>query len=597
MSAILEDVRTPRIEPRFDLDLEDELIDSFIDPDEEAEMAELDAIIDGVAYKPPESQLPEITPSEFTEFAIRIPVKGDLERFSFEGREYLREIYDTPARRILMKCGRQTEKSTTLGNKCLAYCGINGNFNVLYVSATAQQAQVFSVDRIKNVIETSPEFAHLVDRKLQQNVLFKQFKNRSNIRIRYAFLSADRVRGIPADKILIDEIQDIITDNIPVIEACAFHSDWKIFCYSGTPKSLDNTIEVYWADFSTQNEWVVPCEACGGTSRRKDTWHWNILGSRNIGKKGLVCAKCKRSINPRHPDAQWSSRQPITKENRNRVSFEGYRIPQLMVPWVDWEEVLSARERFSTAQFNNEVLGLSYDSGVRPLTRAQIKSCCKEEIHFTDLEENARKCHGGVFAGIDWGTGENTYTVISLGGYMGGSFQIFFCHRFTGDDLEPRMQLDKIAKLLHAVRFRCCGADYGGGFDKNDWLMRNFGPTKFVKFQYAPNPSKKIYWQPKLGRYIAHRTEIMSDIFNALKRKQIWLPNWEEFVTPHGEDILNIFSEWNAQLRMLQYKVSPGKTDDTFHSILYCMLASMIGGKMRPDILVPVREGDVLFHG
>lgn len=51
--------------------------------------------------------------------------------------------------------GLVTHNSTTLGNKSLAFCGINGNFNVLYVSATAQQAQVFSVDRIKNVIDTS----------------------------------------------------------------------------------------------------------------------------------------------------------------------------------------------------------------------------------------------------------------------------------------------------------------------------------------------------------------------------------------------------------------------------------------------------------
>jgi hypothetical protein len=46
---------------------------------------------------------------------------------------------------------------------------------------------------------------------------------------------------------------------------------------------------------------------------------------------------------------------------------------------------------------------------------------------------------------------------------------------------------------------------------------------------------------------------------------------------------------------MIQYQVSPGKTDDTFHSILYCLLVSMLV-KPRPDILIPLKAGDVSFN-
>lgn len=580
----------------YDQLLEDD-IGELIDLDEElllSELAEIDALVDDDFYKAHQIAQMDVSASEFTEFSIKIPVAGQLHPFTFDGREYLKPIYDTDSRRILLKCGRQTEKSTTLGNRTLAYSAINMAFRTLFVSATAQQAQVFSVDRIKDPLELSPELQQLTDSKLNQNVFFKQFRNRSQIRIRYAFLSADRTRGIPADLINIDEIQDIITENIPVIEQCASHSFWKIFCYSGTPKSLDNTIEVYWSDFSTQNEWVVPCER-HGTPKRPDTWHWNVLGARNIGKNGLVCAKCGKPIDARHPMAQWVSMQPVNKDNVNRVTFEGYRIPQIMVPWVDWTEVLTAREHYPTVQFNNEILGLSYDSGTRPLTRSQIKSVCMSNIHFTDVEENARKCHGHVFAGIDWGTGESaSFTVLALGGYMDHGFQIFFLHRFTGDDLEPRLQLDKIVKLLVKCNFTLIGADYGGGFDRNDFLMRNFGPQRLFKFMYSAQPKEKVRWQPKLGRFVLHRTEIMSDIFNAIKSKKIWLPNWEEMLTPHGEDMLNIFSEFNRQLRMIQYKNSPGKADDTFHAILYCLLASMMI-KPRPDLLIPTHAGDVNF--
>ncbi len=88
---------------------------------------------------------------------------------------------------------------------------------------------------------------------------------------------------------------------------------------------------------------------------------------------------------------------------------------------------------------------------------------------------------------------------------------------------------------------------------------------------------------------MVHRTEVMSDVFNAMKRKMIALPNWADFREPHGSDILNIFSEYNERLRMDEYKHAPSKPDDSFHSILLCLLASMIQNP-RPDIMSPMKE-------
>jgi len=540
----------------------------------------------------------DVTPSQFAETAIRIPEAGRISDFRFEGREYLRRIYDTPTDRLLLKCGRQVEKSTTLGNRLFCYSCLNTNFRTLYVAPSAEQAKVFSNDRIKDVMECSPLLSAYVTTKLNQAVFFKKFINFSQIRLRYAYLTADRVRGIPADLIEIDELQDILIDNIPIIEQCAFHSKYKLFVYSGTPKSEDNTIEHYWSNFSTQNEWAVPCERCG-TPKNPSSWHWNILGEDNIGEKGLICDKCKELINAKHPEAKWVSMNPPTESNKDKVTFEGYRIPQIMVPWVDWIEILQAQEQYPRAQFYNEKLGLSYDSGIRPITRGQLKACCKEEIRLGDIEHFKYVMRGReVFAGIDWGTGENTYTVISFGGYVGrGNFTIFWTHRFTGQDLEPERQLDLISQMLAQLDVQICGVDYGGGFHPNDTLTRRFGPAKVMKFQYNPRQKKMVYWEPNLLRWMCHRTEVMTLLFTMIKRKQIDLPSWDQFFDPYGQDCLNIFSEYNNQLRMLEYKKSPGKTDDTFHSMLYCLLASMIKHP-RTDLVRPMQEdGLPKFHG
>ena len=98
-----------------------------------------------------------LLPSQFVEEAIL--VRGDggiLIPFSYDERPYLRRIYDTRSRRTLLKCGRQVEKSTSLGNRALAYCCLRAGWRVIYVSPSHTQTKEFSTDRLKEPIETCP---------------------------------------------------------------------------------------------------------------------------------------------------------------------------------------------------------------------------------------------------------------------------------------------------------------------------------------------------------------------------------------------------------------------------------------------------------
>lgn len=539
-------------------------------------------------------ELINITPSEFTEFAIRMPDKESqtYRPFDFSQRRYLRAIYDTPNKRTLLKCGRQVEKSTLLGNKLLSYSCIVTALNSLYVSPTNQQTKVFSQDRLKEPIETSEYLKAWTTTKLSDNVFLKKFINRSQITMRYAFMNADRVRGIPADVICLDEIQDLLTDNIPVIEECASHSHLKIFMYSGTPKSLDNTIEFYWTAMSTQNEWAVPCRrhtmvTPGGTMLRI---HWNILTEDHLGEDSLICDKCKEPINASDNESQWVSLNPeIVKQIPK--PFEGYRIPQLMVPWISYTDLKQKQKTYSRAKFYNEVLGESYDSGTRPLTQQDVIDNCNLQLQLTPAyQEHVRASIAEsipVYGGIDWGTGENTYTVLTLGAYLNdGMFNIIYAHRFEGQETEPKVQIELISQIMVAYKVQLMGCDYGGGFWPNDELTRRFGWQRVIKYQYS-TPGQKVKWEDGLKRFLVNRNEVMSDVFNAIKRRNVFrFPNWNQFKNPFGMDFLNIFSEYNEQRRMLEYKKSPNVTDDTFHSILYCFLASMIRHP-RPDVIAP----------
>jgi hypothetical protein len=357
--------------------------------------------------------------------------------------------------------------------------------------------------------------------------------------------------------------------------------------YSGTPKSLDNTIQYYWENFSTRNEWVVPCER-HGTPKDPSSWHWNVLDEDNIGPHGLMCDRCHNVIKPDHELAQWA---PTNKTPKVEDPYEGYRIPQLMVPWLDWSEILEKQRTYPRGKFYNEVLGLSYDSGTRPLTQQNIIDCCHPEISMAaDGLEEIRKHVGStnrVFAGVDWGTGEGSFTVLTLGTYIGHSFTIFYAHRFEGRETDPKIQLGFIRQMIKEWGISRVGVDYGGGFWPNDALMRVFGLQRIVKYQYSNPGGGKVLWDEGLKRFMVHRTEVMSDIFNAIKRGGILrFPNWNQWHDPFALDMLNIFSEYNEQRHMDEYKKTPGTTDDAFHSILYCFLASMIDHP-RPDVITP----------
>lgn len=149
--------------------------------------------------------------------------------------------------------------------------------------------------------------------------------------------------------------------------------------------------------------------------------------------------------------------------------------------------------------------------------------------------------------------------------------------------------MQMLMKFLDDHRVSIIGSDYGGGFDRNDALARRYGRERIKKYQYVWRQKKKIKWEPGLGRFTVFRTEVMQDLFSAMRQagRVIRLASWEDFEEPFGEDVLNIFKEFSTTMNMDQFQRTPGKPDDTFHSILYCLLASMITHP-RPDIVIPM---------
>jgi hypothetical protein len=238
---------------------------------------------------------------------------------------------------------------------------------------------------------------------------------------------------------------------------------------------------------------------------------------------------------------------------------------------------------------------MSFDSGQRPLTRQDVYDNCDPE--FSMAAEAIKKIKSTllsnkIYAGIDWGQDStNSYTVLTLATYMDGFFRVFFIHRFSGAESEPRAQIAKIKKFITTFNISRIGVDYGGGYWPNDELLRHFGSQRIVRYQYS-TPKTLMKYDSNKGRFLVHRSEVMSAVFNSIKRRSVFrFPKWSEFGAPFGSDMLAIFSEYNERTRMTEFKKSPSTTDDSFHSLVLCFLASLIDNP-RPDIIVPSSERD-----
>lgn len=515
----------------------------------------------------PDAEKIGVLPSVFAESAYLLEGRP----FRLTNRHYLKAIYDSSIEEGMIMSGRQVEKSTTESTHMANYTLLIPYFKALYFAPLTDQVSTFSKERIGKLYRYSQQDVvkrHFTDTSTTDNVHEKTFTNGSVNYFKHCFEYGDNIRGISVNGVWGDELQDIHIDAIPVVKETQSHAlesgaGIKVTWFTGTPKTFSNTIQQYW-DRSTQNEWVVKCPHCN---------KYQILGPKNMTPDKYICRFCHKEI----PDyarinGMWIETQPGR-------ALKGFRISQLMVPWITPSEIWGKYTTYSSGKFYNEVLGRSFEDAEKPFNQLILNRISSNNLKFYARSEG-EFANKQVFMGVDWGKGEKSFTVVSIFSYnTEGKFQMLYAKKYAiGDELELEYQVRDVANMMRIFKVAYCVVDWGFGFMQYQMLRKMFG-NRVASCYYSFNLKADNKWDPKDQKWVVNRTNLIASYVEAVKQCDVVWPGGDReqytwLYDHHLAELAEYRKSQNGKSEDLMYNHPEGSADDGLHSCVYAWLAS-----------------------
>jgi hypothetical protein len=494
-----------------------------------------------------------------------------------EGYKPFEMVYDVSPSSAVLKSGRQIGKSVSLAGMTIVESIVRPYFNTLYISPLSSQTSRFSSAYLDPFLNSNLIKKHFLDSSSKKNVFEKSLSTGSRIYLSYAETEqdSDRVRGASADQLFLDEIQDISQDAIPVLKETLSASDYSFIRYTGTAKTENNTLEVYWRR-SNMMEWVVKCDHCGRYTIPNDFEAClKIMGN----KEGPGCVHCGGIIDMHK--GVWLAAKPHIKDDL------GFHLPQFTMPArcvpKKWKELrgkafgTEGGRGYSTAKLANEVFGLASGVGGRILSQREAMACCNPSRTTFDQEfphdERGIVC---TTLGVDWSVSGSTksYTVITILGYdFSGKCYNLFSERLNGVDILE--QVKRVEYLYHKFKCTMLGSDRGVGVLQGQLMKRDLGDDRVNMVNYVASKTQ-LRWDKEGLYFAADRT---MNIDTTVIRAKMGITRFEtaswQIMSEFWQDALNVFEEETLAGRRV-YRKDEDLTDDWLHSLTFANIAYMI---------------------
>lgn len=493
-----------------------------------------------------------------------------------------KQIYDFSVKELVLKCSRKVLKSTAISNFLVKNALANNFYKQCYCAPSEKQAKEFSSDFLDARLN-SPAIAAIIGKLSQDDVFHKKVDNtQSTIAIKYFSEDATRMRGPSYHEMYFDEVQNMSLDEIPIALDCMRMLPTKKRTFSGTPLTDDGTIDTIF-NRSCGFEWVIKCESCN---------HHNMMTKDNdpmkmIGKEGLCCSKCGSLLNPFK--GEWVAARP---EKRDAI---GYHMACPIIPFYNdrgeqWKAIYDDvfNKGNSIVRIYNEIFGLAYDIGAKPITEAELRKACSlgrmydEEGGLKIFKENKGR-YVSIWAGVDFGVNMTTSrTVLVVGGLREDLiFEVFLVKVFKGLDYkEHNKEIAHIIDKVNAKFSGDSGPDPARCIDIIELLGPN-GPKRGQLVRYENGKKVQRFDAPRgtdwrAWRWVLHRSDTLTFTLKSIKDGRILFPAWED-CSEGLRDILNVFIEVKelALRQEIYYRHKPDEPDDALHAINWALCLAL----------------------
>lgn len=481
------------------------------------------------------------------------------------------DVYNLYPDEMVLKCGRQIGKSVSLSGALVSNSAATEYFNSLYIAPLSQQTSRFSTGYLDTFMESPILRKYYRDTSSRKNVFQKSFRNSSTIYLGYAETEADadRIRGVNADLLCVDEIQDVSYDALPVLYETLSASDYAYKRLTGTAKTENNTLEIKWRN-SNQCEWVMRCQSC---HRHIAAYDFETCMKILKGKDGPACPYCNHVIDVKK--GQWVAFNPEVTRS------VGLHIPQFIIGArtkpKKWKELQDKIDMYNPQKLANEVFGLAAGMGGKILTQREAMLCCNpNKLEFDS--EWPRDSRGiiQVSLGVDWSvtSAAKSYTVITvIGSDLNGKTYVLYVERLNGIDI-----LDQVRHVMYiANKFKAqiISSDRGVGVLQCQIMQNEFGRDKVAAINYVAAKAA-LRWDAHGQYFAADRTMCIDSVIMKMKqgRDKFETPSWD-LTTPYWRDALSVHEEETRAGRRIYCK-NPDLPDDWLHSVVFANIGLMI---------------------
>jgi len=341
------------------------------------------------------------------------------------------------------------------------------------------------------------------------------------------------------------------------METLSHSSDGRVIL-TGTPKDVENHIEDFFAR-STGCRWTTTCAAC-----KTDV----VPDERCLGSDGPICPSCGAPIDFR--EGRWVAANPDAK------SHKGFWINHLMTPWLSYDQVLDRQRTYDIVKFKNEALGLPTTAGELVVTRAGLENCCDSRPMARAGGEIQLGKRAPLIAGIDWGGGGVSRTVIVIGTFTDNYvFRIWFMRHLPRTE-DPGALIDELAAMCRHFGVRCIATDgAGNGLVFNRLLIDRLGAPMlpFYAITYA-NADQEPRQEGALFKWTVGRTPSIGTVMARIKKGTLRFPALGES-GPFLDEFACVTAEYNPDTRAVKYSHPETRPDDTLHATNCAMIAAM----------------------